>query len=156
MLLGDRYGWEPVPARIPMDHCERLLAAASDVDGKTIRSGYQGPDLNAVPPVMHLRKREGDRAASEEREVTLRDALRRTVAQAGFTGDERLPYFASATHQEIVLGALDTEDEEGNAFYPEEHVHVYVRRIEGLPSDASARAFIDWDVQRQIPVQGAN
>jgi WD40 repeat protein len=155
VLLGDRYGWEPVPARIPMGHWERLLAAASGVDGKTIRGGYQGPDLNAVPPVMHLRKREGDWAASEAREATLRDALRRAADQAGFTGDDRLPYFASATHQEISLGALDTKDEEGNALHPEEHVNVYVRRIEGLPSEASARAFIDWDMQRQVPVQGA-
>ena len=24
VLLGDRYGWEPVPARIPLDHWKRL------------------------------------------------------------------------------------------------------------------------------------
>ena len=26
VLLGDRYGWEPVPARIPQDHWKRLRA----------------------------------------------------------------------------------------------------------------------------------
>jgi hypothetical protein len=155
VLLGDRYGWEPVPARIPMDHWERLIAAAGGPDGDTIRAGYEGPDRNAVPPVMHLHKREGDWAANEVREATLREALRRAADQAGFAGDERLPYFASATHQEIALGALDTQDEEGNALHPEEHVSVYVRRIEGLPHDASARAFIDWDEHRQAPVLGA-
>jgi hypothetical protein len=155
VLLGDRYGWEPVPARIPMDHWERLLAAASPLDGNTIRSGYIGPNLNAAPPVMHLRKREGTRAANEEREATLRDALRRAVDQAGFNQDERLPYFASATHQEIALGALDTHDEDNNPLRPEEHVNVYVRRIEGLPNDASARSFVDWCEQRQAVVPGA-
>ena len=56
---------------------------------------------------------------------------------------------------EIALGALDTEDEEGNALHPEGHVNVYVRRIEALPNDDSGRAFIDWDAQTQAPVQGA-
>jgi hypothetical protein len=155
VLLGDRYGWEPVPARIPMDHWEGLLGAASGVDNITIRGGYQGPDLNAAPPVMHLRKREADWATSEARQATLRHALRRAANQAGFMGDDRLPYFASATHQEIALGALDTQDEGGNALHPEEHVNVYARSIEGLPNDASARAFIDWDETGQGPVLGA-
>jgi hypothetical protein len=50
-----------------MDHWERLIAAADGPDGDTIRAGYKGPDLNAVPPVMHLRKREGGWAANEAR-----------------------------------------------------------------------------------------
>lgn len=28
-LLGDRYGWEPVPARIPLDHWNQLKEVAS-------------------------------------------------------------------------------------------------------------------------------
>jgi hypothetical protein len=155
VLLGDRYGWEPVPARVPMDHWERLLAATAGPDGDIIRNGYEGPDLNAIPPVMHLKKRQGDGASNEQGEALLRAALRRAADTVGFTGDERLPYFASATHQEIALGALDTEDEEGNPLHPEEHVNVYVRRIAGLPNDASARAFIDWDAETQFPVEGA-
>jgi len=155
VLLGDRYGWEPVPARISVDHWNRLLAATAGPDGDIIRNGYEGPDLNAIPPVMHLKRRQGDWASNERRESLLRTALRRAADAAGFTGDERLPYFASATHQEIALGALDTKDEEGNPLHPEEHVNVYVRRIEGLPNDASARAFFDWDEQSRAPVQGA-
>jgi WD40 repeat protein len=151
VLLGDRYGWEPVPARIPLSHWRRLLAAGNAQDRKTIRAGYDGPDRNAVPPVMHLKRREGDWGANEARENALRSALRRTADQAGFEGDDRLPYFASATHQEIALGALADRDGEGNLLHPEEHVHVYSRRIEGLPADASARAFIDWDAEIQGP-----
>jgi len=146
VLLGDRYGWEPVPARMPIDHWERLLTAASEPDADSIRAGYEGPDLNAIPPVMHLRKGEVTK---------LREALRRAADAAGFKGDERLPYFASATHQEIALGALYTQDEDGNALHPEEHVNIYVRRIAGLPEDPSARAFIDWDEQSQAPVKWA-
>ena len=155
VLLGDRYGWEPVPARIPVDQWSRLLAATTDLDRETILTWYKGPDLNAIPPAMHLRKRQADWASNELGEGLLRAALRRAANTAGFTGNERLPYFASATHQEIALGALDTKDEEGNPLHSEEHVNVYVRRIEGLPNDASARAFMDWDAETQSPVRGA-
>jgi WD40 repeat protein len=155
VLLGDRYGWEPVPARIPIDHWKRLLVAATGPEVEAINAGYEGPDLNAIPPMMHLRKSNGDWASNEAREALLRAALRRAADAAGFSGDERMPYFASATHQEIALGALDSQDEDGNPLHPEEHVNVYVRRIEGLPNDVSARAYIDWDEQRQAKVQGA-
>jgi WD40 repeat protein len=148
VLLGDRYGWEPVPARIPVDHWTRLLAGATRADRAILRAGYQGPDRNAVPPAYHLRPREGDWAASEARESVLRDALRRAADAAGFAGVERLPYFASATHQEIALGALSGQDVPG-------HVRAYVRRLKGLHADATACDFIDWDAVQSRPVAGA-
>ena len=80
-LLGNRYGWEPAPARIPADHWDRLVSAARPSDCELIHSGYIGPDLNAVPPVYHLRKREGSLALCIARENLLRDALRQEVAR---------------------------------------------------------------------------
>lgn len=152
VLLGDRYGWEPVPARIPLSHWERLKTAADLHGWQVIKAQYQ-LDRNAVPPVYCLRRREGNWALDLKREAELLQALRH--AARDFEGDDRLPYFASATHQEIALGALATQDEEGHRLNPEEHVQVYVRRIENLPSDASARDFIDWDETRSAPVSGA-
>jgi len=55
----------------------------------------------------------------------LREALRRAADAAGLEGDERLPYFASATHQEIALGALAGDD-------ALDHVHAFVRQRLGL------------------------
>jgi Domain of unknown function (DUF4062) len=156
VLLGNRYGWEPVPARIPMSHWDRLIAAASKSDVDTIQAGYEGPDLNAVPPVMCLPKRQSDGGVNEQGGALLRIALRRAADAAGFMGDERLPYFTSATHQEVALGALAALDESGNALRPEEHVNVYVRHIEGLPNDSSACAFIDWDGIQQAQIPGAS
>lgn len=147
VLLGDRYGWEPVPARVPVDHWKRLLAAATRADRVILRAGYRGPDRNEVPPTYHLRPREGDWAASEASENALRDALRRAADAAGLAGEERLPYFASATHQEIALGALSGPD-------APDHVRAYVRRLEGLPTNATASDFIDWDPLQSRPVAG--
>ena len=153
VLLGDRYGWEPVPARIPADHWTRLMAAATPAQRKTLRAGYRGPDRNAVPAVYHLRPRVGDWADSQARETTLREALR--AAAAGFAGDERLPYFASATHQEIALGALAQRDAQGRALQTGEHVSLYLRRIEDLPQAPVAQAYLDWDEATSSPVAGA-
>lgn len=142
ILLGDRYGWEPVPARIPIDHWRRLINSDDQGDRELITRSYR-IDENAVPPVYCLRERNPDPALATRLEANLLQALRR--AARGFRGRNRLPYFTSATHQEIALGALSRSDEKGKALNPEQHVHVYVRHIEGMPLDESARDFIDWD-----------
>ena len=152
VLLGDRYGWEPVPARIPQDHWRRLRKDASDSDRKLIEDSYR-LDENAIPAVYCLRERDGDQSAAFQHEARLLLALRR--AARGMRGGARLPYFASATHQEIALGALSRRDEQGRALHPERHVHVYIRRLRGLPKDGSAKDFIDWDASQAQVVPGA-
>ena len=151
VLIGDRYGWEPAPARIPTDHWRRLLAAASPADRRVIRQAYTPKiDSNLVPPHYWLKRRGGDEpgATHEAREREARDALRRAADRAGLEGADRIPYFTSATHQEIVLGALQVDD-------AQDHVHVYVRRIEGLLRTRAASAFLDIDKATSAPVPGA-
>ena len=154
VLLGDRYGWEPVPARIRADHWGRLRESAAPADWSLIKESYQ-PDGNAIPPVYCLSKRDGDPARDMERESRLLQALRRAVTRARFRGSSRLTYFASATHQEIAHGALAGFDDRRRALHPEQHVHVYVRHLAGLPHDESAKDFIDWDASQGCVVPGA-
>ncbi len=144
VLLGDRYGWEPVPARIPLEHWARLQAAALREDWLLIEASYR-LDENAIPPVYCLHAGLGD--------GRLLQALRK--AARDFQGEARLPYFASATHQEIVLGALSPQDVGGQPLHPEQHVHVYVRHLAGLPQDPSAKDFMDWDPEQGQPADGA-
>jgi WD40 repeat protein len=151
VLLGNRYGWEPVPARIPCDHWRRLRSAASTADWVVIERSYR-LDLNAVPPVYCLKSRKTSSVVARH-EARLLAALRRAARR--FRGAGRLPYFASATHQEIALGALSRRDEAGRALHPEQHVHVYMRHLEGLPQHASARGFIDWDETQGAVAVGA-
>ena len=152
VLLGDRYGWEPVPARIPQDHWQRLMKAASQVDRELIKTSYR-LDENAVPPMYCLRERDPEPVFATRLEADLLQALRR--AARGFRGSNRLPYFTSATHQEIVLGALSRHDEQGWALNPEKHVHVYVRHMQGLPNDERVKDFIDWDSNTGQPIHAA-
>lgn len=153
VLLGDRYGWEPVPARIPQAHWRRLSAAAARADWKLIKDSYR-LDGNAIPPVYRRPKRTST-PDTVEREPRLLEALRRAASAANFRGSNRLPYFSSATHQEIALGALSQRDEKGIALNPAQHVHVYVRHIEGMPQDRSSQDFIDWDASKGGVVPGA-
>ena len=138
-LLGDRYGWEPVPARIPLDHWNQLKDVASADQFKLIDAEYQ-LDENAVPPIYCLRPQTKKTVITINREKSLLQALR--SAAKYFIGSDRLPYFASATHQEIVLGALDDKDSQ-------DHVYVYVRGIADMPNNVSAQEFIDWDSENE-------
>jgi hypothetical protein len=151
VLLGDRYGWEPVPARIPQKHWNRLIKAAAEADRNLIEKSYR-LDENAIPPVCCLPERTRANGALQAEERLLL-ALRR--AARSFRRSACLPYFASATHQEIALGALSQRDAQGKALNPEQHVHVYVRHLAGLPQDESAKDFIDWDAEKAQVVPGA-
>jgi hypothetical protein len=143
VLLGERYGWEPPPARIHLAHWERLVAAASAHERRIIEEGYTGPDFNSLSPVYYLRTFES--SSRYQRESEVRDALREAADAAGFRGVERVPYFASATHQEIMIGALSGVQSRSPELHPDKHVHVYARTIDGLPDDVSARPFVDWE-----------
>ena len=50
VLLGDRCGWEAVPARIPSTEFESLRAKATEDEGVPLDRWYVRDD-NAVPPL---------------------------------------------------------------------------------------------------------
>ncbi|HMA18456.1 MAG TPA: hypothetical protein VKS03_08455, partial [Thermoanaerobaculia bacterium] len=152
ILLGDRYGWQPLPAEIPADEFEAVLEAAGETGSDLLRRWYLRDD-NAVPPVYGLRPRQpglAEGAEEEDRrraldeesrewssvEERLRRALRTAVAGLDLPAGKRLKYAASATEQEIEAGALKIED-------AEKHVFAFFRSIEGLPRDGSGGAFVD-------------
>lgn len=151
VLIGDRYGWEPVPARIPQHHWQQLMKAAKVEDQKLISESFL-LDKNSIPPVYCLLEHaQNDDAYQHEKRLL--QALRR--AARNFRGSARLAYFASATHQEIALGALSRRGVGGEILQPERHVHVYKRHIEDLPQDITAKDFIDWDLYADNVVPGA-
>ena len=63
VLLGDRYGWRPLPYAIPAKEFERLLphltpAERSLACWREDESGWYRRDDNAVPPEYILQPRE--------------------------------------------------------------------------------------------------
>ena len=166
LLLGDRYGWRPLPPQVEAQEFEEILEKVSPEDKGLLLWDERQPDSgkgryrkdeNAVPAEYYLRPRQVeipdnatdkderdtlDKEAKEweQTEKKLRGIILRALEQLGWPEDDpgRTKYEASATHQEILHGALRVRD-------AHEHVYCFLRKIEGLPQEASAKDFIDLD-----------
>ena len=153
VLLGDRYGWRPLPAEIPEREFEYIKTRTSDAAERELLETWYKLDDNArfkrrehaePEPVFSLQPRkQGERFADFqvwEREVErpLRKILLNGIVGLDLSIDERRKYEASATEQEIAAGALKVPD-------ATEHVFCFFRKIEGLPQHNSAKEFIDLD-----------
>jgi WD40 repeat protein len=122
VLLGDRYGWQPLPARIPAAEWDALRPALPALTGQWYRL-----DENAVPPEYCLQPRTGEFVNPEAWkavEQPLREALAKAARAAGLAEEELVKYEASATHQEILAGLGETEEDR-------QHVFGFVRRPTG-------------------------
>ena len=153
VLLGDRYGWRPLPPEIPAEEFKGVIDAVTGQEDKALLEGWYRRDNNAVPPVYYLRPRKvelKDDAGDEERhqatkeesrlwkdlEIRLRRILCDAVTKLDLGPEQKAKYFSSATEQEIEAGAMRVSD-------AGKHVHCFFRTIEGLPRDKSAGDYID-------------
>ncbi len=153
VLLGDRYGWRPLPPEIPTEEFEGVIDAVTGQEDKALLEGWYRRDDNAVPPVYGLRPRniglKADASDEERRQATkdegrlwreletrLRSILCDAVTKLDLGPEQKAKYFASATEQEIEAGAMKVVD-------AEKHVHGFFRTIEGLPQDKSAGDYVD-------------
>lgn len=140
VLLGDRYGWQPLPYEIPAAEYGGIIQQIDPAEKAFLEKWYR-LDENAIPPAYDLLPREGkheELSAWEPIEKELLRILRKGIEKVSLPGNLRLKYFSSATEQEIYKGALD---EPG----AKEHVFCFLRQINGLPNDNTAKDFIDLD-----------
>lgn len=154
ILLGDRYGWRPLPWRIPADEMEALRPHfGSPEDAALIEDWYRRDD-NAVPPAFVLRPRvlpptakgarttevrEAEAADWGRTERRLQEILRSALAHLRFDDAEREKYLASATEQEITRGAMAAKG-------AEDHVFAFLRvipKLSGTPLNPAAKDFLD-------------
>jgi WD40 repeat protein len=140
-LLGDRYGWRPLPSHIQALEFDGLLAAMSDAEKQEVRSWYWRDD-NAVPSDYVLQPRTGvfdDATRWQEEEAGLRAILVGAAGRVLAPDDpRRAKYYDSATHQEIRQGALQAKDSDNNVF-------CYLREFRRKPGPKAPGAdqFID-------------
>lgn len=134
VLLGDRYGWRPLPPQIPAHEFEEILQKVSDEERDLLlwdesqpadRKGWYRRDDNAVPPEYCLQPRSGkyedyDTWTAVERR--LHSILMGAVKDMPLEARDWLKYEASATEQEIAAGALRVEG-------AEMHVGCFLRSI---------------------------
>lgn len=144
VLLGDRYGWRPLPPRIPgnefalIEDALRQQGKSSDLD---ILAGWYIRDDNSRPTEWTLRAREG--IYREEKEWNAIEAILCRVLLDGIKDlplghAEQIKYYASATEQEIIRGAMAADK-------AHEHVLIYFRNISNPQITAGAGAYFDLD-----------
>ncbi|MBG0771259.1 MAG: DUF4062 domain-containing protein, partial [Anaerolineaceae bacterium] len=140
ILMGDRYGWLPPMSKIPQQEFEIIRNSVSDNEKILLNEWYQ-LDRNAIPPEYRLKPREiegkyKDYEDWQPIEIQLHDILAKAVKSLSLSGEQFAPYWASATHQEIISGALTQQD-------AGEHVFCFIRDIRGLPHEFNYSAFLD-------------
>lgn len=126
-ILGDRYGWRPLPFALSVAQWERACAGLQGLDLELLQTWYRRDD-NAVPPVAVLQPRT-ERFRESATWAEVEDRLRTLLEPV--TGSAM-----SATEQEMQAGVLTVPDGEGAGF-------AFLRTIEGLPEDASAAPYAD-------------
>src|ERR1017187_6187822 len=118
VLLGKRYGWRPLPARVHKDEFEAVLAHIGDTERDFAASWYD-LDLNAKPPEYLLKPRKGvytEWDAWKPVEQRIHRALREGARAAGLPSQDLVKYEASATHQEILKGLGKTAEDRAHVF----------------------------------------
>jgi len=134
MLIGDRYGWRPLPPEIPAVEFEEVNALLNEESEKiNLLHRWYRRDDNAIPPHYRLLPRDGEYASTsawENVETQLTAILRDSVRVLGMTPERRERYFLSATHLEIVRGTLA-------ASAADEQVLAIFRNIDGIESLSS-------------------
>ncbi|KMN92416.1 tetratricopeptide repeat protein [Priestia aryabhattai] len=146
-LLGDRYGWQPVPETIPVEEFLELSNQLNENALKKLEEWYRKDD-NALEGVYVLREREleeieKDKESWEKIETQLRNILRQAINRLGWEENDprKVKYFTSATEQEIISGLLESEE-------ASEHVLCVMRTISNLPTykeNPNVKHFVDID-----------
>jgi hypothetical protein len=174
ILLGNRYGWRPLPEEISVEEFRTLEHAAAQMSGSADKSAvavlreWYREDTNAVPPVYLLQSRYqrwGDHLDYTHDAVwnqvqaalwtTINRAMPPELLQRRFdvvAPDGSPPaivrFQASATEQEIWQGGLRVSD-------AREHVLAFFRDIENLTTFSDPeriKDFVDVDPSGSVDV----
>ena len=129
IMLGERYGWNPLPAQVEADEFEQVKAAVEkrySNDATTLEylhRWYQKDD-NAIPPQYRLQarleKEHQDWDYWGDVEDKLRTAFRTVVTEElnnTLSEAQQFKYLKSATEQEIIEGLFNNEAVAKNNIY---------------------------------------
>ena len=139
-MLGDRWGWQPVPSSLRQDLFESLKQAMhTEDDMEFLESCYPDSSLdkNAVPPVRSLQL--DDVKNRVHIETRLRGLMEAQVERLPFTEDEKLFLSLSATGMEFQIALLAPVDSASL----HDSALVIDRSIVGLPSDPGSEPYLD-------------
>jgi hypothetical protein len=171
ILLGERYGWRPLPARIPANEFESLLDIVPEA-GRALLAGEDTPvawceniieqrigwyrkDRNAVPEEYVLQPRTiffPENVSAEDmqrmKEAEAQDWQDIESAMGGFLRDaiNALGWSMDDPRRTDYEQSATHQEIEHGAFQAseaEKHVFAYFREITGAPENGPASTFID-------------
>ena len=132
ILLGDRYGWRPLPELIPAELCEQLARGLTAELAELLHRCYERDDNNAVPPAYVLQPRrppfEDPKSWSEQVETRLLAALQGAAQSGG------LEVEAASLHLGLSATPSGNPPWQRSTCRParlRQHVHAFT----GVPSD---------------------
>lgn len=133
VLLGDRYGWRPLPNEIPAEEFSSILTSLrrDNPSAAELASQWYRLDSNCLSGAVYVLQ---SLAATHldwgtwhrEIERPLQGALARTATRIGLPANTKEKYVASATSIEIDHGVFKVSD-------ASEHVLCFCRNISTLP-----------------------
>ncbi|MGQ0701898.1 MAG: DUF4062 domain-containing protein [Gemmatimonadales bacterium] len=181
ILLGERYGWRPLPPVIPAEEFTELYGVFNTLDpGEVVTAAVSSYLLDSwylrddnVPPEYRLKPRvlrEGQTPEEEaeewlETETRLREVLADAAVEAhaprwlvdipgGFMFSQlRDPDRAEEERLKYEMSATEREIQNGALAVSDasEHVFCFFRTIEDLPNDATAEGYRDLIPDRDRP-----
>lgn len=145
VLLGDRYGWCPLPYEIKSYDYEKIVNYLQKCDSESLEllNEWYLVDNNNVPPVYCLKARTGifhDNTEWQRIETKLHDAIQAVVDQCSFEEHETVLYTRSATEQEVYFGALRVSNK----------VYGFFREFTGVDSNLMTPDYFDLDEEGHI------
>jgi len=111
-MVGDRYGWVPLPYAIERDEFKNILKCMNQKEKDSIEKWYK-VDLNELPASYILKERNDEFVKYkiwEKEEQHLRDILHKAVPKSSIDSSQKSKYFLSATHSEIKVGTKEFTD----------------------------------------------
>ena len=106
IMVGDRYGWVPLPYLIEKNEFVSLLTSMTKDEEKDIKDWYK-LDLNQLPPSYVLKERTGSFKEHDnwiKIENALRDILQSSAKKTSLSQEQIEKYFLSATEAEVMEG----------------------------------------------------
>ncbi len=172
ILLGERYGWRPLPARIPADEFDALLARVPEariellVTDETVtpwrdgqandRQGWYRKDLNAKPPEYVLQPRTidfpNDASPDNRKRIGKEEEADWRKCEAAMhvllvSAMDRLGWAEDDPRRHPYERSATHQEIDHGALSPgldaDQHVFAYFREIAGAPADGSAAEFVD-------------
>lgn len=134
LLLGNRYGWQPLPQAIEQQELDALRGHLQSHriygDSAALISRWYGLDTNAVPAQYVLQNRgDTDEATWDTASELLLEMLRTAAREISLPEQAQEKYYLSATGYEIVKGALSFAERGEIA---EHQVLCFFREIEDI------------------------